>query len=231
MKRVKTAVIVAIFFVVWLTAQVYIVLKLTTRKVNDTSQTQNVNEQKFQYSQPQMPEDTEKQEHKYSSPKSPQQDLQKNKNEGVKMKLTTIFENNGNIPSEYTCDGKNLAPVLNISDVPKDTAELALIVEDPDAPRGTWTHWILFNLPPNALQIDARNLPKGTKQGITDFGTIGWGGPCPPNGQHRYFFRLFALHEKINLPQGATKKQLEDAMQGQLIEEADLIGLYQRIKK
>ena len=146
------------------------------------------------------------------------------------MKLTTVFENMGNIPSVYTCDGEDLAPVLNISEVSEKAKELAIIVDDPDAPMGTWVHWVLYNIPPTTTKIDNKNLSPEIKQGMTDFGRIGWGGPCPPNGEHRYFFKLYALDEQLNLPNGATKKDLEKVMQGHIIEKAEVIGLYDRMK-
>lgn len=144
------------------------------------------------------------------------------------MKLTSVFEHNSNIPSKYTCDGDDLAPELTISEVPENTKELALIVDDPDAPMGTWVHWVVYNIPANTTKIDANNLPVGSKQGMTDFRRIGWGGPCPPNGSHRYFFKLYALNKEINLPDGATKFQLEKAIQNNIIEKSELIGLYKR---
>jgi Raf kinase inhibitor-like YbhB/YbcL family protein len=147
-----------------------------------------------------------------------------------KMKLTSVFEHNTPIPSEYTCDGKDIAPVLKIEGVPEGTKELALIVDDPDAPMGTWVHWVVYNLPANTVKIEQNNLPEGTKEGITDFGRIGWGGPCPPYGTHRYFFKLYALNEALDLPPGATKNQLEKAIAGHVIEENQLVGLYNRNK-
>lgn len=144
------------------------------------------------------------------------------------MKLTSVFEHNGNIPSLYTCDGQDLAPELTISEVPKGTKELVLIVDDPDAPMGTWVHWVLYNIPYNTQKIDAKKLPAGTKQGITDFGRIGWGGPCPPNGTHRYFFKLYALDKTLELSGGMTKGQVEAAIKNHIIEKTELIGLYKR---
>lgn len=144
------------------------------------------------------------------------------------MKLTSIFNNNENIPSIYTCDGDDIAPILEISEVPKNTKELALIVDDPDAPMGTWVHWVLYNIPTATGTIDANNLPAGTKEGITDFKRLGWGGPCPPNGEHRYFFKLYALDKSVELEEGATKSQLENAMRNHIIDKVELIGLYKR---
>ena len=149
---------------------------------------------------------------------------------GGKMKITSVFEHNGYIPSIYTCDGQDLAPELAISGVPEGAKELVLIVDDPDAPMGTWVHWLVYNLPANSSAIDAKKLPQEAKQGITDFGRVGWGGPCPPGGTHRYFFKLYALDKNLDLEQGLTKLQLEKAIKESVIEKAELIGLYKRIK-
>lgn len=144
------------------------------------------------------------------------------------MKLTSVFAHNGNIPSEYTCDGQDSAPVLTVSDVSWEAQELVLIVDDPDAPMGTWVHWLVYNMPANTTKIDANNLPAEAKQGITDFGRIGWGGPCPPSGTHRYFFKLYALDKKLYLPEGIKKSDLEKEINGHVIEQTELIGLYKR---
>lgn len=144
------------------------------------------------------------------------------------MKLTSDFEHNSNIPSKYTCDGENSAPELTVVGVPAGTKSLALIVDDPDAPMGTWVHWVVFNIPINTIKINEKTLPHTVKQGITDFGRVGWGGPCPPSGTHRYFFKLYALDSLIDLQPGCTKAQLERSMQGHIKEKAELIGLYKR---
>lgn len=144
------------------------------------------------------------------------------------MKLTSVFEHNENIPSVYTCDGQDLAPVLTISDVPQGTQELVLIVDDPDAPMGTWVHWLVYNLPVDTTKIEAEKLPVEAKQGMTDFGRIGWGGPCPPSGTHRYFFKLYALDKKLYLPEGLKKSELEKEIKAHVIEKTELIGLYKR---
>lgn len=144
------------------------------------------------------------------------------------MKLISDFEHEKNIPSKYTCDGENSAPELTISGVPVGTKSFALIVDDPDAPMGTWIHWVLFNIPLNTIKINEKSLPASVRQGITDFGKTGWGGPCPPSGTHRYFFKLYALDTMLELQNGSTKAQLERAMQGHILEKAELIGLYKR---
>lgn len=150
------------------------------------------------------------------------------KSEEGKMKITADFEHNANIPSKYTCDGDDLAPILTVSTIPEGAKELVLIVDDPDAPMGTFVHWLVYNLPANTTTIDAKNLPKASKQGMTDFGRVGWGGPCPPSGTHRYFFKLYALDSHLELAQGATKSQLEHAIKAHIIEKTELIGLYKR---
>ena len=144
------------------------------------------------------------------------------------MKITTVFKHNENIPPQYTCDGKDLAPELIISEVPNSAKELVLIVDDPDAPMGTWVHWVLYNVPVDTQKIDEKNLPKGTKEGMTDFGKIGWGGPCPPSGTHRYFFKLYAIDKILDLPQGVKKSEIEREIKGHIIEKTELVGLYKR---
>lgn len=145
------------------------------------------------------------------------------------MKLTSsTFMHNGNIPSEYTCDGTDISPPLSISDVPANTKSLVLISDDPDAPVGTWDHWVVFNIPASTTQISKGTEPKGTA-GKNSWGRTGYGGPCPPSGTHRYFFKLYALDTELNLPVGSAKKQIESAMQGHILAKAELIGLYKRV--
>jgi len=137
------------------------------------------------------------------------------------------------IPKKYTCDGPDASPPLNWSDVPAKAKSLALIVDDPDAPMGTWVHWVAWNIPPDARSLDEGvpkkdSLPNGMKQGTTDFRSIGYGGPCPPSGTHRYFFKLYALDTALNLPPSTTKKDLERAMQGHVLRQVELIGKYAR---
>jgi len=146
----------------------------------------------------------------------------------VEMKLTSpAFSHNTNIPLEYTCDGSDLSPPLAISDVPANAKSLALIVDDPDAPVGTWDHWVVLNIPPNIKEIPKGTEPNGVA-GKNSWGRTGYGGPCPPSGTHRYFFKLYALDTMLNLQEGSTKKQIESAMQGHILAKAELIGLYQR---
>ncbi len=154
----------------------------------------------------------------------------------VRMSLTvtsSAFQPGGTIPSLYTCDDKNISPPLSWTDPPEGTKSFALISDDPDAPMGTWVHWVLYNLPASArklaeaLPADAQ-LPDGTRQGTTDFGRTGYGGPCPPSGTHRYFFRLSALDSVLALEPGATTRELEAAMPGHILAQAELMGTYKR---
>ncbi len=146
---------------------------------------------------------------------------------------SSAFEAGGMIPKKYTCDGPDASPPLNWSDVPAKAKSLALIVDDPDAPMGTWVHWVAWNIPPDARSLDEGvpkkdSLPNGMKQGTTDFRSIGYGGPCPPSGTHRYFFKLYALDTALNLQPSTTKKDLERAMQGHVLRQVELIGKYAR---
>jgi len=144
------------------------------------------------------------------------------------MKLTSSeFEHGGSIPAKFTCDGKDVSPPLEIADAPDDTKTMALIVDDPDAPSKTWLHWLLYDIPPTA-RIQEDDIPG--KQGMNDFGKKNYGGPCPPSGRHRYFFRLHALDTELNLPDGASRKDVENAMEGHILEKAELMGLYERSK-
>jgi hypothetical protein len=149
------------------------------------------------------------------------------------MKLTSsAFGHEDKIPSKYTCDGENINPPLNISDVPEGTRSLALIMEDPDVPThlrkdGMWDHWVVFNMPPDIREIRAGNEPRGIP-GIGTNGKTGYFGPCPPDREHRYFFKLFALDAQINLPEKSTKSDVETAMEGLILDQAVLMGRYQR---
>lgn len=146
---------------------------------------------------------------------------------------SSAFEAGGAIPAKYTCEGPDVSPPLSWSDVPTGTKILALIMDDPDAPMGTWVHWVAWNIPATARSLD-EDIPKrdtlanGMKQGTTDFRRIGYGGPCPPSGTHRYFFKLYALDTTLNLPNSTTKKDLERAMQGHILKQAELMGTYRR---
>jgi Raf kinase inhibitor-like YbhB/YbcL family protein len=147
---------------------------------------------------------------------------------------TTAFGDGQPIPQQHTGDGSDLSPPLAWSDAPAATKAFALIADDPDAPRGTWVHWVLFNLPSDATSLaegvpPTKTLPNGARQGTNDFGKIGYGGPAPPRGKpHRYFFKLYALDATLSLAEGATKAQLEVAMRGHVLEQAQVMGTYQR---
>jgi Raf kinase inhibitor-like YbhB/YbcL family protein len=144
------------------------------------------------------------------------------------MKLSSsAFSNNGTIPVDYTCDGADISPPLSFSSVPATTKSLVLIMDDPDALIGTWVHWLVWNIPANTAGfLPGENIT--FPQGKNDFGTTAYGGPCPPSGVHRYFFKLYVLDTMLSLKAGATKQQLESAMSSHIIEEAQLIGLYGR---
>jgi Raf kinase inhibitor-like YbhB/YbcL family protein len=141
---------------------------------------------------------------------------------------STAFQNNGFIPSKYTCDGIDINPPLAIENIPPGTKSMALIADDPDAPMGTWVHWVVWNIPPDMKEIKENNGPKGAAFGLNDFKTQTYGGPCPPSGTHRYFFKLYALDTILTLNPGAKKSDVEKAMKGHIISQTELIGLYKR---
>lgn len=138
------------------------------------------------------------------------------------------FENNEMIPSKYTCDEQNINPPLKISGVTEDVKSLVLIMDDPDAPAGTWVHWTIWNISPRTAEIAENTKPESALEGITSFRKPGYGGPCPPSGTHRYFFKLFALDIMLELDQDATAGDIENAMKGHILDSAELIGLYKR---
>jgi len=153
----------------------------------------------------------------------------------MKLEVTsTAFQEGDTIPRQHTADAKDTSPPLRWSDPPEGTQGFALVCDDPDAPRGTWVHWVLFNLPAEARSLDegvpARDtLDGGARQGKNDFGKLGYGGPSPPKGKpHRYYFKLYALDTRLNLAAGATKAQLLDAMKGHVLTEGQLMGRYGR---
>jgi Raf kinase inhibitor-like YbhB/YbcL family protein len=149
---------------------------------------------------------------------------------GAKMKVTSsAFQQGGNIPSKFTCDGANTSPPLQVSDVPSEAKSLVLIVDDPDAPGGLFTHWAIWNISPQTTTIAEGSTPKGG-HGTNDFGKSGYGGPCPPSGAHRYYFKVFALDREVELPSGAKRSQLNAAMKGHVIAQGELIGRYSRKK-
>lgn len=136
------------------------------------------------------------------------------------------------MPTQYTCDGANISPPLEWQDLPDDTQSLVLIVEDPDAPHGTFTHWVLYDLPTScqalAENVDLAKLNGEVKQGKNDFAKLMYGGPCPPDGTHRYFFKLYALDQRLNLPAGASKADVLEAMNDHVLDSATVMGQYTR---
>ena len=145
------------------------------------------------------------------------------------MKLTsTAFGSEEVIPKEFTCDGKKMHPPFMISGLPEGTKSLAMIVDDPDAPMGTFTHWVIWNIDPATREIAAGEIPPKSQEGTNSAGEIGFTPPCPPSGSHRYFFTLFAVDTTIGLDGKATKAELEAAMKGHIIEQTNLIGSYGR---
>ena len=150
---------------------------------------------------------------------------------GARMKITSsAFQEGGNIPSKFTCDGGDSSPPLRIAEIPSGAKTLALVVDDPDAPSGVFTHWIVWNISPQTNAIAEGSAPQGV-QGTNDFGKFGYGGPCPPSGTHRYYFKIFALDRELNLPAGAKRNQLDAAMKGHVVAEGELKGRYAKQKR
>jgi Raf kinase inhibitor-like YbhB/YbcL family protein len=146
---------------------------------------------------------------------------------------SSAFGSGEMIAAKYTCDGANFSPPLEWAGSPAGTRSFALICDDPDAPMGTWVHWVIYDIPPTATMLAEgitrqKDLPGGGTQGINDFRKIGYGGPCPPGGTHRYFFKLYALDTMLGLKPGITKDQLLKAMRGHILAEAQLMGTYRR---
>lgn len=152
------------------------------------------------------------------------------------MKITVVsaaFKDMVPILSKYTCDGADISPPLAWQNIPAGAQSIVLVCDDPDAPAGDWVHWVCYDIPPDVTGLDedvpaAKTLPSGGKQGVNDFGNIGYGGPCPPGGTHRYFFKVYALDTMLNLPAGQTKKQIEKAMRGHVLASGELVGVYTR---
>lgn len=156
------------------------------------------------------------------------------KGKAMDIKITSLaFDEGGMIPPKYTCDGDDVSPPLKWTSVPEGAKSIALISDDPDAPVKTWVHWVIYNIPAGDTEL-AENvppdkvLPNGARQGITDFRRIGYGGPCPPSGTHRYFFKIYALDTEPDLEPGATKDDLLRAMQGHILAQGQLMGKYKR---
>ncbi len=144
-----------------------------------------------------------------------------------KMKITSpAFTHNQSIPKKFTCQGEDINPELVFEGIPAGTKSLALIVDDPDAPMGTWVHWVIFDIAPTTTQIAEKSIPG--KQGWNDFGRKDYGGPCPPSGTHRYFHKIYALDTMLNLKEGVKKSELEKAMKGHILDQAEMIGLYKK---
>ncbi|MFC1678296.1 YbhB/YbcL family Raf kinase inhibitor-like protein [Patescibacteria group bacterium] len=157
--------------------------------------------------------------------------IKDNINITIHMKIfSSAFMHNQQMLSKFTCDDANVNPPLNFDDVPPAAKSLVLIMDDPDAPLGTWLHWTMWNINPQTKKIAENTVPEGAVEGVTDFGSTGYGGPCPPSGEHRYFFKLYALDTMLDLAQGAKLDELENAMEGHILDKAELIGLYKRIK-
>jgi Raf kinase inhibitor-like YbhB/YbcL family protein len=150
---------------------------------------------------------------------------------GGKMKISSsAFQEGGGIPSKFTCDGSDKSPPLRIEQIPGEAKSLALIADDPDAPSGLFTHWIVWNIDPKTSEIVEGSVPSGAVQGQNDFGKSGYGGPCPPPGMHRYFFKIFALDRQLDLPAGAKRAKLDSVMKGHVIAQGELMGRYSRKK-
>ena len=150
---------------------------------------------------------------------------------------SNAFEDGASIPAKYTCTGKDISPPLSWLNVPANTQSLALIIDDPDAPdprapKTTWVHWVVYNIPPDTTQFyehtTSANLPPGTKQGVNDWGRTGYGGPCPPIGRHRYVHKLYAIDKVLDDLNNPTKAKLEAAIKGHIIAHTQLIGTYQK---
>ena len=149
--------------------------------------------------------------------------------------MSSVFSHRGNIPVKYTCDGENISPPLKILGVPEKTKSLALIMDDPDVPKhlrpdGLWVHWVMWNIDPKTEDIPEHSVPASAVEGATSSGRPGYGGPCPPDREHRYFFKLYALDTMLKLDVSATKDILEEAMQGHILVQAELMGVYEHTR-
>ncbi|MBI5530951.1 MAG: YbhB/YbcL family Raf kinase inhibitor-like protein [Candidatus Doudnabacteria bacterium] len=147
------------------------------------------------------------------------------------MQITSpAFENSKSIPAKYTCDGDGVNPPLTFRDLPEGVKTLALIMDDPDAPAGTWTHWLVWNISPESRELAENSVPFGAIVGQGSNGQTVYGGPCPPSGMHRYFFKLYALDTKLSIPTYSLQADLEKAMSGHILGQAELVGVYGRNK-
>ena len=139
---------------------------------------------------------------------------------------SSSFQAGGDIPAKFACGGTNVSPALQIGGVPNEAKSLVLIVDDPDAPRGLFTHWIIWNIDPKTTRVAENSAPTGGVQGTNDFGKRNYGGPCPPSGTHRYFFKIFALDTKLELKPNARRAELDAAMRGHVLAQGELMGRY-----
>lgn len=145
------------------------------------------------------------------------------------MNLTSpSFQNLNKIPSRYTCLGDDINPPLVISDIPLNTQSLVLILDDPDAPMKTWVHWVVYNIPPFIRKIEENSVPEGARLGMTDFAEAKYGGPCPPSGTHRYFFKLYALETVLDIESNPTKEIVLRYMDGHVLDTAELVGTFKK---
>ena len=146
----------------------------------------------------------------------------------MKLQISSVeFDHNGKIPSRFTCDDQDVNPELRISGIPADTKTLALVMDDPDAPVGVWDHWVMWNIKPTET-IKENSVPEGAVQGRNGWGKNEYGGPCPPSGEHRYFFKVYALGETLDISPSSDKKALEKAIKGKVLAQGELIGKYSR---
>ena len=144
------------------------------------------------------------------------------------MEIKSVFGNNDKIPVKYTCDGEDINPELEILDIPENTKSLALIMDDPDSPTGTWDHWVVFNIEVSLAKIGENSVPEGSVQGLNSWDKNEYGGPCPGSGTHRYFFKIYALDVELDLDSNARKTDVERAMEGHILGKAELVGVYGR---
>src|SRR6266581_8009049 len=150
---------------------------------------------------------------------------------GAKMKITSsAFQEGGDIPSKFSRDGQDINPALRIEGTPSNAKTLLLIMDDPDAPVGLFTHWLVWNIDSKTTEIAEKSVPKGAVQGTNDYPTLGYGGPQPPSGTHRYYFKIYALDQTLNLRAGAKRKELDKEMSGHVIGQGQLMGRYTRQK-
>ncbi len=163
----------------------------------------------------------------YFFQRSPEPFLELPKKENMKL-TSSAFENNQLIPAKYTCDGEDINPPLQIEGIPEGAKSLVLIVDDPDAPRGTWVHWVIWNIDPDISLIEEGSAPKGGIEGLNDFGKHSYGGPCPPSGIHHYYFKIYSLDTRLEIVPSSRKQDIERVMKGHILDWAELVGLYQR---